>query len=129
MMGDNVNVETTRPYVTAFTVEVCVQTDGGEVDAQKRAMAWGIDNLSETTTITPGAAVLPSCEGPNQFPVSLTGTLNFIGPSQTAVDEKVRETLEAVRRQQPSYFVHMGDFRLAPVPEDPAKIASAASTL
>jgi len=119
--------EADRPYVTLFTVEVCVRASD-EADAQKRAIAWGVDNLSETTTLTPGVTVLPDCE-PGTHPVSLTGTLSFIGPDHAAVDEKVRETLDAVRRAQPSWFVHMGDFRTAPLPHDESRVASAATTL
>ncbi len=126
-IADELAHEADRPYVTAFTVEVCVQASD-EADAQKRAVAWGVDNLSETVVLTPGVAVLPDCE-PGAFPVSLTGTLNFIGPDQAAVEEMVRETLAAVRGAQPSWFVHLGDFRTVPVPHDDSRVASAASTL
>ncbi len=126
-LADNLAHEADRPYITAFTVEVCVRAQDA-VDAEKRALAWGVDNLSETIVLTSGAVVLPVCE-PGAFPVSLTGTLNFIGPDQAAVEEMVRETLAAVRRAQPSWFVHMGDFRTAPVPHDETRVANAASTL
>jgi hypothetical protein len=124
---DNLAHEADRPYVTVFTVEVCVR-ESDAAEAQERALAWGMDNLSETVVLTPGDVVLPDCE-PGTFPVSLTGTLNFIGPDQATVDERVRETLAAVRRAQPSWFVHMGDFRTAPVPYDETRVANAASTL
>jgi hypothetical protein len=74
-------------------------------------------------------AVLDPC-APGLHPVSLTGSLNFIGPSQEAVDEKVRATLEAVRRANESFFVQMGDYRLLPPPpEDHDKTAAAITTL
>lgn len=126
-IADDLAHEADRPYVTAFTVEVCVRA-AEAAEAEKRAVAWGVDNLSETVVLTPGAAVLPVCE-PGAFPVSLTGTLNFIGPNQATVDEKVRETLAAVRRAQPSWFVHLGDFRTASRPHDDSRVANAASTL
>lgn len=119
--------EADRPYVTAFTVELCVRANDA-AEAEVRALAWGVDNLSETVVLTSGAVILPVCEV-GAFPVSLTGTLNFIGPNQAAVDEQVRDTLAAVRRAQPSWFVHLGDFRIAPVPHDDNRVANAASTL
>ena len=128
MLGDEVPVEQTRPYTTFFSVAVCVKAET-QAEAEDRAVTWGMDNLSETVVLTPGVAVLDECE-PGLLPVSLTGSLNFIGPSQQAVDEKVRDTLEAVRRADPSFFVKMGDYRLLPLPpEDHDKTAAAITTV
>ncbi len=67
---------------------------------------------------------------PGLLPVSETGSLNFIGPSQQAVDDRVRDTLEAVSRADTSFFVKIGHYRLLPPPpEDHDKTAAAITTV
>ena len=120
--------EVDRPYTTRFTVQACVEASS-EVEAQKRAMTWGMDNLSETTTITPGVVVFDPCPAPGLIPVSLTGTLNFIGTSQAAAEEKVREVLERAGKMDISLGVHMGAYQITPIPEDLDELAAAVSTV
>jgi hypothetical protein len=104
--------EIDKPYVTTFVGQVCVEAQTQE-EAEKKAVAWGMRKLTESVTVTPGAAVVRPC-GRGQLAVPLTGTINFIGPSQAAVDEKVRTLLETVREEGPSLGVAMGDFRIVP---------------
>ena len=110
-----------RHFVTEFAGEVCV-TAPTEAEAQEKALLWGMRRFTESLTVTPGAAAVHPCE-PGQFAVPLTGTVNFMGPSRAAVEEKVRDLLETVRREGPSLGVTMGPFQIVPRADEDAEDA------
>ncbi len=104
--------EIDRPHVTTFVGQVCVEAET-QAEAEETAVSWAMRKLTESVIVTPDTAVVHPCER-GQFAVPLTGTINFIGPSQAAVDEKVRTLLETVRDEGPSLGVTMGPFRILP---------------
>ena len=104
--------EIDKPRVTTFVGQVCVEAQTQE-EAEERAVSWAMRKITESVTVTPGTAVVHACER-GQFAVPLTGTINFIGPSQAAVDDKVWTLLETVRNEGPSLGVTMGEFRIIP---------------
>jgi hypothetical protein len=105
-------VETDVPYITTFIGTVFVEAENAE-QARDRAAEWGVQYLTENTVVPDEEPIQPMTdEKANRFVVPVAGTYSFIGPSQTAVDEKVARHIELARHTGPYLHVEMGEFFL-----------------
>lgn len=104
-------VEEDRPYVTTFAGDLLVTADN-EGDAYNRAGTWATQNLTETAAVPEGTVITQQSDG--RWRVPIIGTMNFIGPSQEAVDEKVARHIELPRHMADALDrnIEMGHFYL-----------------
>lgn len=103
-----------RPFVATFVGELFVEA-ASEEEARQRAISWGERNLTEDTTSPediPLRFLAGSDSSLDRFVVPIAGTMNLMGTSQEAVDEKTIRHIELARHTGPYLHVAMGDFRV-----------------
>lgn len=102
-------MEEDRPYVATFEGVICVAADS-PTHAAARAVEWAMTNLSESASVPSAPTPVHPCADASMIPVPLIGTMNFIGPSQEAVNDKVRDKIESARRRDSVQGIEMGPF-------------------